>query len=151
MWASIIMNDPTHHNWGTWGSRIFIPLSMVLAAVALGAFVVLRRRNTQITNVETRATANAGPIFTALVAVHVGLALLYFGQGHEPKIDRFQSDATNSLLHGASPFGTTQANIFDAFHTPLFYGSGIVVDGRVQVGFKSFGTTASRLVAVSCR
>jgi hypothetical protein len=138
MWASIITSDPTHNSWGTWGTRIFIPLGMMLAATVLGALVVLRPSDAQMADGAPRATMIAWLIFAALVVAHVGFAFLYFGQGPSPKIDTFtfQRDASNSLLHGTNPFGGTQANIFDAFHTPLFYGPGLVVDGRVQAGFQ---------------
>jgi hypothetical protein len=138
MWASITTNDPTHNNWGTWDARIFVPLSMMFAAAVLGAFVVLQPNQPGPTEVASSGTLNAWLLFTAIAAAHLGLAPLYLGQGHEPqKIDTFtfQRDASNTLLHGANPFGTTQANIYDAFHTPLLYGVGTVVNGRVQVGF----------------
>jgi len=138
MWASIIMSDPMHHTWGTWGARIFIPLSMMMAAALLGSLAVLRKGRPQTADGTPRAAMTSWLIFAALVAAHTGFAFLYLGQGPAPKIDTFtfQRDASNSLLHGIDPFGGTQANIFDAFHTPLFYGPGMVIDGRVQVGFQ---------------
>jgi hypothetical protein len=39
-------------------------------------------------------------------------------------------------LQGVDPYGTTQANIYNPSDTALFYGPGMVANGRVQVGFQ---------------
>jgi hypothetical protein len=137
LWASIITHDPAHHTWGTWGARIFVPLSMMLLAVMLSV-VALYRYRALLAESTPSGSLIAWMVFTAMVVLHVGGVLLYFKSGLGPIIDTytFQRDALGSLLHGQNPFGSTQANIFDAFHTPLFYGPGMVVGGRVQVGFQ---------------
>ena len=48
----------------------------------------------------------------------------------------FQRDAVQTLLHGHNPYGGTQANIYAPAETRMYYGPGIVVDGRVQVGLQ---------------
>jgi hypothetical protein len=138
MWASIIRSDPTGHEWGAWGQRIFVPLTMMLIAMVLGCVAIFQPCKTRNESSAPRATLMPWLAFTALLVVHVGFALLYFGQGHDPLIDTFtfQRDACGSLLRGENPFGTTQANVFDPYHTALFYGEGMVVNGRVQVGFQ---------------
>jgi hypothetical protein len=53
------------------------------------------------------------------------------------KIDCYtiHQDAAASLLQGRDPYGTTHANIYNETETRLFFGPGMVVNGRVQVGF----------------
>jgi hypothetical protein len=137
MWSSIVTHDPAHRNWGTWGAGIFVPLSMMVVAGVLGAAAIFRYR-AQPANAAPRGSFIAWMVFTAMLVLHAGIAILYLRQGPGALIDTFtfQRDASGSLLHGVDPFGSSQANIFDAFHTPLFYGPGMVVDGRVQVGFQ---------------
>ncbi len=76
-------------------------------------------------------------IFSALILIHCSLALLTLKFGVAAHIDTytFQRDAAKSLLHGVNPYGTTQADIYDPPHTAIYYGPGMVVGGRVQVGF----------------
>ena len=142
MWVSIIAKDPNGHNWGSWGTNIFVPLSMILTAIVVGSVVVLNPRQSAhavtTPDATSRATSIGWLLFAALLVIHLGFAGLHFGRAQYPKIDTltFQRDACASLLHGENPFGSTQANIFDAYHTPLFYGPGMVVNGRVQVGFQ---------------
>jgi hypothetical protein len=138
MWASIINSDPNHHSWGMWGGRIFIPLTMMLIATVLGAAAVFSPLQTQPLVEQPRGTFTSWAVLSGLLVVHIGLASLYFGNGPGPKIDTFtfQRDASTSLIHGINPYGSTQANIFDDFHTPLFYAPGMVVNGRVLVGFQ---------------
>jgi hypothetical protein len=40
------------------------------------------------------------------------------------------------LLQGSNPFGTTHALIYDPHNAALFYGPGVVVNGRVNVGLQ---------------
>ena len=77
-------------------------------------------------------------LFTFLVIVHIALAFQFCKPGSSPRIDTFtfQRDACKSLMQGIDPFGSTQANVFDAYHTTLFFGPGMVINGRVQVGFQ---------------
>jgi len=48
----------------------------------------------------------------------------------------FQRDAAKDLTQGGNPYGATRANIYDPTETKLYYGPGLVVNGRVQVGFQ---------------
>ena len=138
MWTQIITHDPNGHSWGSWGRGIFVPLSMITVALALSVIVVLSPRQRLDSVSRPGATSIVWLIFSALIVVHLGFAFLSFTHGQDPKIDTFtfQRDACASLIHGENPFGSTQANIFDAYHTPLFYGPGMVINERVQVGFQ---------------
>jgi hypothetical protein len=48
----------------------------------------------------------------------------------------FQRDAAHSLVHGVDPYGGTQANVYSEAESKIYYGPGMVVDGRVLVGFQ---------------
>jgi len=48
----------------------------------------------------------------------------------------FQRDAVRNLIHGINPYGTTQANLYNPDETARFYGPGVVLNGRVQVGLQ---------------
>lgn len=90
-------------------------------------------------------------LLAALLLLHAGIAFhLMRAYDHHPApngqfsdsdprhIDcyTFQRDAARDLLHRVNPYGTTQANIYNAAETARYYGPGMVVDGRVQVGFQ---------------
>lgn len=47
----------------------------------------------------------------------------------------FLSDSAVALLHGQNPYSITFPNIFRSPETELFYGPGVVVDGRITYGF----------------
>jgi hypothetical protein len=44
-------------------------------------------------------------------------------------------DGVAALFHGQNPYGMTVPNIYRSPWTELFYGPGVVVDGRVNAGF----------------
>lgn len=90
-------------------------------------------------------------ILAALLVLHVGIAhhLLrshdgdqvpagQFADSDPRRIDcyTFELDVAKKLMHGVNPYGTTQADIYDADETSRFYGPGWVVNGRVQLGFQ---------------
>ena len=60
MWVSIIAKDPNGHNWGSWGTNIFVPLSMFLTAIVLGSVVVLNPRKSAHAVTTSDATSRAG-------------------------------------------------------------------------------------------
>jgi hypothetical protein len=72
------------------------------------------------------------------MATHVLIAWQYERMDPGDYIDcyQFQRDAAQSLLHGVDPFGTTHANIYNPLESSRFYGPGVVVNGRVQVGLQ---------------
>jgi hypothetical protein len=73
-----------------------------------------------------------------LLPIHVALALLVCTRLPAGNVDTFtfQNDACKSLLHGADPYGTTHDLIYDPHSAALFYGQGVVVNGRVNVGLQ---------------
>jgi hypothetical protein len=71
---------------------------------------------------------------TALVAAFLLLGTWILRLDRNPAIDVhvFHTEAIEALRHGGNPYSLTTPNIYgDA----RFYGPGLVVDGRVQVGF----------------
>ena len=92
MWVSIIAKDPNRHNWGSWGTNISVPLSMILTAIVLESAVVLNPRQSAhavtTPDATSRATSIGWLLFAALLVIHLGFADLYFGRGpRSPKID----------------------------------------------------------------
>jgi hypothetical protein len=47
----------------------------------------------------------------------------------------FLHDGAGALLHGHNPYSMTFPNIYQPPYTELFYGPGVVVDGRITYGF----------------
>jgi len=72
--------------------------------------------------------------FVALTASFTGLGLWLIESSPNPKIDVFVAyqDGAKALLELSSPYSMTIPEIYG--HN-LFYGSGLVDEGRVQVGF----------------
>ena len=58
----------------------------------------------------------------------------------------FLHDGSDALLHGSNPYSMTFPNIFKSPSTELFYGPGVVIDGRITYGFPYL--PVSLLVAV---
>ncbi len=136
LWTMIVNEKTTVH---TWGARIYAPLALMLAAIAVGCVAVLRRdrENDQAVGIH-QTLRRPWMLFSFLIIIHIAFAFLFCKPGSSPRIDTFtfQRDACKSLVQGIDPFGSTQANVFDAYQTTLFFGPGMVVNGRVQVGFQ---------------
>jgi hypothetical protein len=119
--------------------RLFILLGMFSFAIVLGAAGLARHACVNSSSSSDRAAGN-GPwlVFAALVVVHLSLMIVVLHAVKEPFIDvfSFQRDACENLLKGVDPFGATQADIYDAHDSALNYGPGMVVGGRVLVGFQ---------------
>jgi hypothetical protein len=123
----------------SWGWSIYVLLGMMLIATALGCAAIAQ--STQEENSATPARSGRSQlwlIFLALILIHGVVAFLLCKPGSGVKIDTFtfQRDASKSLLQGIDPYGTTQANVFNPRQTAMFFGPGMVVNGRVQVGFQ---------------
>jgi len=124
-----------------WGSSLTAGLIMVFLAIVFGIGAMAGSSKAQPVHAETAAD----PIPTAphrmwlmlacLILVHGGVAMVIC-KHWLPAIDTytFQRDACKNLLHGVDPFGTTQADIYGSRYD--FYGPGMVVNGRVQIGFQ---------------
>jgi hypothetical protein len=136
LWAKIASKNA---DAVTWGSDIYALLGMVLIAIALGIAAIAQPAwRERATDHAQFVTSELWLIFAALVLIHGSLAFLLERAAPGTNIDTytFQRDACKSLLQGNDPYGATQANIFDSFHTEVFFGPGMVVNGRVQVGFQ---------------
>lgn len=123
----------------TRGSSIYALLSMVLIAIVLSIAGVARSGGVvSSANPVDAGSRGLWPILALLILMHASFILLLNRSVPGNTVDTFtfQRDACKSLLQGTNPFGTTQANIHDPLHTALFYGPGMVVDGRVHVGFQ---------------
>jgi len=125
--------------WGDvgWGKDLAAGLTLIGLAIVLG-WVALAA------SVGEATAGRGGSVgfrlqwaLAGLMLVHVGIAL---HEVHEypAAIDSltFQRDATYDLAHGVNPYGTTRNDIYDREGTSKFYGKGMVVDGRVQVGLQ---------------
>ncbi|SNS96799.1 hypothetical protein SAMN05421770_103268 [Granulicella rosea] len=111
---------------------------LVAAAVAIGiaaAIVSLREVERPSIALPVRGSWR---ILAGLALFHIVLAVYCIHSVSPETIDciTFQRDAVRNLLHGVDPYGQTQANIYSPELTKKFYGPGMVVDGRVQVGFQ---------------
>lgn len=136
LWIITIVHNA---NAVTRGPSIYPLLFMVLAAIILG-ILGIAQLNAGIgsDNHVEAGTRGIWQIFVVLILCHVTFAFLFNKSVPGNTVDTFtfQRDACKSLLLGVDPYSTTQANIQDPFHTALFYGPGMVIDGRVQVGFQ---------------
>lgn len=123
----------------SWGMSIYVPLGMMLVAIALSSAALTRwTPEENSTNPAQGGTRRFLLILLAMILIHGSVALLLCRPGSVVNIDTFtfQRDASKSLLQGINPYGTTQANILDPHQTALFYGPGMVANGRVKVGFQ---------------
>ena len=111
----------------------------MLVAIVLGSAAILKSRQTADADSRTsRYMDGVAGLFCIACNPRRIRDFVFWSGTESPRIDTltFQRDACGSLLHGVNPFGSTQANIFDPLHASLFYGPGMVVNGRVQVGFQ---------------
>ncbi len=123
----------------SWGMSIYVLLGMMLVAIALSSTALTRSTPEESsTDPAQGGTRRFWLILLVLILIHGSVALLLCRPGSAVNIDTFtfQRDASKSLLQGIDPYGGTQTNILDPHQTALFYGSGMVVNGRVQVGFQ---------------
>jgi hypothetical protein len=124
-----------------WGSSLTAGLIMIFLATVFAIGAIARSPKAQPAKEETVAYPTPAPsrrmwlILACLVLVHA-VAAIVICTHWLPAIDTFtfQRDACKNLLRGIDPFGTTQADIYGSRYN--FYGPGMVVDGRVQVGFQ---------------
>jgi hypothetical protein len=124
-----------------WGSSLAAGLIMIFLAVIFGIGAIARSTKTQ--NAEAENEANPIPtgsrrmwlVLACLILIHAVVAIVIC-KHWSPVIDTytFQREACRNLLHGIDPFGATQADIYSSRYN--FYGPGMVVNGRVQVGFQ---------------
>jgi len=122
------------------GAYIHPALSMMFVAIVLSVAAIARSAGEKEEDPYTvqRAPLALWLIFAALILIHGSMAYLLDKPDSADNIDTFtfQRDACKSFLQGIDPYGTTQADIYNPYYTSLFYGPGMVVNGRVQVGFQ---------------
>ncbi len=122
-----------------WGTNIHVPLSLIFIALILSIGAMARYSGGESSAKPVpHSTRHLWLIFATLVLIHGFLAILLLKSIPGETIDTFtfQRDTCKSLLQGVDPFGGTHVNLYDSYHTTLFYGSGMVVNGQVQVGFQ---------------
>lgn len=136
LWINTVVQKPDAH---AWGPSIYALLGMMFIAIVL-SIAGVARLDGECGSAEPAkgGTRQHWLVLAALILIHGSLALSFNKHSSGNTIDTFtfQRDASESLLQGIDPYGTTQANIFDSLHTKLFYGPGMVVNGQVQVGFQ---------------
>jgi hypothetical protein len=118
-----------------WGESRVAGLGLLTLGLALGIAGVARSGGQ-----EEAATQPAyrRRVIAALMLLHVIGAVYYCHRVPADDIDcyTFQRAAIERLVHGIDPFGKTQANLYTPAETGKYYGPGMVVDGRVQVGLQ---------------
>lgn len=123
-------------------AAVLMGMSIMLVAIALSGAAVLRPHNAEkpIDPIDSIPTGSRRDwlTFAVLILIHTSMIVSIFRLGGQVNIDvvTFPRDASKTLLQGIDPYGTTQANIYPPEYTALFYGPGVVVNGRVQVGFQ---------------
>ena len=123
----------------TRGPSIYPLLFVVLVAIVLGIVGIARMDEGIGSDNSIEPSARRfWPVVVLLILIHVSFAFLLNRSVPGNTIDTFtfQRDACKSLLQGVNPYSITQVNLQDPFHTALFYGPGMVINGRVQVGFQ---------------
>jgi hypothetical protein len=122
-----------------WMSWFRVSLGLLLLAVVLSAAVIAvsRREGVEVSE-SPRIGRGAWAVLAGLIVVHCVTAVLLERALPGDDIDcyTFQKTSVQRLLHGVDPYGQTEANVFSAKDTELFFGPGMVRDGRVQVGFQ---------------
>lgn len=128
---------------GTWGllregANHTASLAILAMAILLGiSGIAAASREVASERATVRIPQRSWWILAALLMLHAGIAGR-IALSAPPHVDcyTFERDAAESMLHGVDPFGSTHADIYDAPGTSNFYGPGVVVDGRVQVGLQ---------------
>jgi hypothetical protein len=119
--------------------NIYFLLAMVFVTLTLSVAGIARLPEGGQTEAASRFSSRKyWTILGVLLLIHCTLALLLDKPKSADNIDTytFQRDACGNLLKGLDPYGGTQSDPFDASHSALFFGPGMVVNGRVQVGLQ---------------
>jgi len=85
--------------------------------------------------------------FPMFLLAHAATTVVYLHVSPTPMdVQMFLHDGAGALLHGHNPYSMTFPNIYRSPYTELFYGPGVVVDGRITYGFPYLPVTL--LVAI---
>jgi hypothetical protein len=125
--------------WGDPNLADTLPAGLVLLVLAL-LLVIYALQVELPAEPRPRRAGITGPMAVVLVllmASHTWVALHHI-HGTSRRIDcyTFQQDAIESLWKGENPYSSTHANIYNPDETARYYGPGMVVNGRVQVGLQ---------------
>lgn len=110
-------------------------LVLIAMAIVLGVAALAFAHPENFAETRTSQGFQYRWVLLVLLALH-GFIAFHLIRSPLPRIDTLslQREATEMLLHGHDPFGTSHANTFNADETRRFYGPGEVINGRVQIG-----------------
>ncbi|MGA2048578.1 MAG: hypothetical protein ABSG96_12835 [Terracidiphilus sp.] len=112
-------------------------LGFLLPAIILGLWGIGQSRHDAVAApLAVRTTRKIWAALAAIVALHCLVAVPFCRQA-SARIDTFTflRDSCKTLLAGGDPYGATQADIYGPPENSIYYGPGMVIDGRVQVGY----------------
>ena len=119
------------HPVGTYSRLGTLLLFPAVAACAAGIFISSERRPTVSITPPKRLLKML--LFAALVYHCVAsISMLRYYRGDNIDVYLFQHHAARALLHAVDPYTLTTENIYGP--STEFYGPGVVVNGRVQIG-----------------
>jgi hypothetical protein len=128
------------NGWGywEWGNNRTAGLTLIVTAILLGVAVLATARGNSELPAQAALNNRLVWLLAALVAVHCAGAWFYERAEPGDNIDcyTFQRAAAADLMHGTDPYGSTRADPYNAHDSIAFYGPGVVVSGRVQVGLQ---------------
>ena len=119
-----------------WGNRVPAGLACFAVAIVLGLIAVARSTPVPAETAPSPCPRRAWLILFAFILLHMVVALVICRWIPANDIDTFtvQQAAAQDLIHGIDPYGRTRTDIYDSERSAVFYGPGMVVNGRVQVG-----------------
>jgi hypothetical protein len=117
-----------------WGSSLAAGLIMIFLAIVLGIGAIARSAQEESAVGIVNGPRRLRLILAGLILLHGSVALV-IAKNWLPVIDTytFQWDSSNNLAHGIDPYGATQVDLYGP--GSKYYAPGMVVNGRVQVGF----------------
>jgi hypothetical protein len=122
-----------------WGENRAVGLGFLTLAAALGVAWIARSPGEIVGTVKAEAGGARGwPVLAVLLLAHGLAAFLYCRAVPAGDIDcyTFQLVSEQRLVQGTNPYGKAQADVYTAEQTQRYYGPGMVVGGRVQVGLQ---------------
>jgi hypothetical protein len=132
--AFLVFSGTYSYLWG--GNSFAAGLIMIFLAIVLSIAAIARApgENSLVASIPS-SSRRMWIILASLILVHGSMAFL-ITKNFVPVIDTytFQRDASKNLVQGIDPFGTTEVDIFGP--DSRYYSPGMVVNGRVQVGFQ---------------
>jgi hypothetical protein len=111
-------------------------LALLLVAFLLGLAAMHRSTREKLAAPTNNSGGSLWLIFALLLVLHA-VATVAMCRATNPRIDTltFQRNASKMLLAGVDPYGKTEPFIYDNASL-RYYGTGMVVNGQVQVGLQ---------------